>query len=127
MVLLFDGTCGICTRTARWVRRHDRAGRVLVVPNQRRGVLTRYGVSRQEADRAAWAIEQTGRRFEGAAAVNRVLQELGGGWAALAKPYTFRPLAVVEDIAYRWFASNRSRFHQLGVRPECEEAGSNCG
>ena len=43
---------------ARWVRRRDRAGRVLVVANQNSGVLERYGVTREEADRAAWTVRR---------------------------------------------------------------------
>lgn len=111
---------------ARWVRRRDRAGRVLAIANQKRGVLARYGITRQEADRAAWAIEPDGRRFEGAAAVSRVMREMGGGWTGLASMYRLRPAAVVEEAVYRWFARNRSSFRRFGVRPECDEAGSGC-
>ena len=52
---------------ARWVRRRDRAGRVLAVANQKRGALELHGVSRQEADRAAWTIDREGHRLQGAA------------------------------------------------------------
>jgi predicted DCC family thiol-disulfide oxidoreductase YuxK len=110
---------------ARWVRRRDRAGRVLAVANQARGVLARYEVTRKEADRAAWTIDGVGR-LEGAAAVNRVWRELGGGWAALARAYRLRPVATGEEAVYRWFARNRSLFHRFGVRPECDEPGSDC-
>jgi predicted DCC family thiol-disulfide oxidoreductase YuxK len=111
---------------ARWVRRRDRAGRVLAIANQNRGVLARYGITREEADRAAWTIERDGRRSEGAAAVNRVMSEIGGGWAFVARAFGFRPVAGWEEAAYRWFAGNRSRFHRFGVRPECEDAGADC-
>jgi predicted DCC family thiol-disulfide oxidoreductase YuxK len=111
---------------ARWVRRRDRAGRVLAIANQKRGVLTRYGLTREEADRAAWTVEQDGTRSEGAAAANRVMRELGGGWSALARAYRLRPVAVLEEGAYRWLAGNRSRFSRFGVRPECEEADAGC-
>ena len=110
---------------ARWVRRRDRAGRVLAIANQKRGVLARYGVTRDEADRAAWTIDGKGR-LEGAAAVNRVWRDLGGGWAALARAHRLRPVAIVEEALYRWFARNRSSFHRFGVRPECDEPGSGC-
>ena len=109
----------------RWVRRRDRAGRVLAIANQTRGVLVRYGVTREEADRAAWTIDGE-RRLDGAAAVNRVWRELGGGWSVLARAYRLWPLAAVEEAAYRWFARNRSSFHRFGVRPECDEPGSDC-
>jgi predicted DCC family thiol-disulfide oxidoreductase YuxK len=111
---------------ARWVRRRDRAGRVLVIANQAKGVLARYGITREEADRAAWVIGPGGVRSEGAAAVNRVWRELGGGWSALASAYGLRPTAVLEEAAYRWFARNRSRFHRFGVLPECDEPDSDC-
>ncbi|TMD76052.1 MAG: DUF393 domain-containing protein [Chloroflexi bacterium] len=62
----------------------------------------------------------TGKRLQGAASINRVLDELGGGWRVLAVPYRWRPLAAAEEAFYRWFASNRSRFHRFGVTPECE-------
>jgi predicted DCC family thiol-disulfide oxidoreductase YuxK len=110
---------------ARWVRRRDRAGRVLAIANQKRGVLTRYGVTREEAARAAWTIRGE-ERLEGAAAVNRVWRELGGGWGLLARAHQLRPVAIVEEAVYRWFARNRSSFHRFGVRPECEDAGADC-
>lgn len=111
---------------ARWVRRRAGAGRVLAIANQKRGVLEQYGITREEADRAAWAIDREGRRSGGAAATNRVLREMGGGWAWLARAYQLRPVAVMEEAAYRWFAGNRSRFARFGVRPECDELGADC-
>jgi predicted DCC family thiol-disulfide oxidoreductase YuxK len=126
LVLLFDGTCGPCTRAANWIRRRDAAGRILVLPNQAPGALAAHGVTRAEADRSAWTIEQDGRRLEGAAALNRVLVELAGGWRLLALPYRLRLPAAAEEAAYRWVAANRGRFAWLGVTPECERPGVAC-
>ncbi|SRR6266581_1489414 len=111
---------------ARWVRRRDRAGRVLAIPNQKPGVLERYGLTRQEVDRAAWTFDAQGRRLEAAAAINRVLRELGWGWRVFAAAYRPRPIAAVEEAVYRWFARNRSRFHRFGVTPECDEPSAGC-
>ena len=111
---------------ARWVRRRVPAGRVLVVPNQKPGIPERYGLTPQQASRAAWTIDAEGRRLEGAAAINRVLREAGGGWRALAAPYRLPPVAVIENAFYRWFAGHRHRFARLGVTPECDEAGAGC-
>jgi predicted DCC family thiol-disulfide oxidoreductase YuxK len=99
---------------------------VLAVANQKRGVLSRYGLTREEVDRSAWTVERSGRRSHGAAAVNRVLQEVGGPWSLLAAAYRLRPVAALEEATYRGFARNRSRFHRFGVRPECDEPGSDC-
>lgn len=126
LVLLFDGTCGPCTRSANWIRRRDPAGRIEVLPNQAPGALAAYGVTRAEADRSAWAIEPGGRRLKGAAALNRVLLELGGGWRLLARPYRLPLLAAAEEAIYRWVAAHRSRFAWLGVTPECDQPGVAC-
>lgn len=111
---------------ARWVRRRDRAGRVQAIANQKPGVLERYGVTREEAERAAWTVDANGRRLEGAVAINRVLVELGGLWPAIASLYRIRPVAAAEEAFYRWFARRRSRFHRFGVTPECDEPGQEC-
>jgi predicted DCC family thiol-disulfide oxidoreductase YuxK len=110
---------------ARWVRRRVPPGRVLAVPNQAPGALERHGLTRAEADRAAWLIAPDGRRFEGAAAVSRVLEEVPG-WRGLARLYRFRPMGAIEEAFYRAFARNRSRFARFGVTPECDEPGAPC-
>ena len=111
---------------ARWVRRRAEAGRVQAIANQKPGVLERYGITRDEADRAAWTADGEGRRLEGAAAVNRVLAEMPGIWPAIATIYRLRPIAAAEEAFYRWFARRRSRFHRWGVRPECDEPEAGC-
>ncbi|HEX4627704.1 MAG TPA: DCC1-like thiol-disulfide oxidoreductase family protein [Gemmatimonadales bacterium] len=111
---------------ARWVRRRDRAGRVQAIANQQPGALERFGVTRGEGDRAAWTIDPQGRRLEGAAAINRVLGEMGGVWPLVAALYRLPPAAAVEEAFYRWFARNRSRFARFGVTPECDEPGARC-
>lgn len=111
---------------ARWVRRRAPAGRVLAVASQKRGVLEHFGITRAEADREAWTIDRSGRRLGGAAAINRVLTEIGDGWGLVARLFGLRPIAALERAAYRWFAGHRSRFHRLGVRPECDEPGADC-
>ena len=110
---------------ARWVRRRAPAGRVLVIANQKTGVLAQYGLSRAEVDRAAWTIDPTGR-LEGAAAINRVFREMGGPWPVVGSLYRLKPLGVLQEASYRWFARNRSWFSRFGVQPECEQPGADC-
>src|SRR5258708_25106955 len=100
---------------ARWVRRRDRAGRVLAIANQKRGVLARYGVTREEADRAAWTIDGV-RRLEGAAAVNRVWRGEGGGWGGVARADRFPAVAGVGGAGFRWVARHRSALPRIRVR-----------
>ena len=99
---------------------------MLAIANQQPGVLERYGITSQEADRAAWTIDREGRRLEGAAALNRVLEELGGPWSVLAGLYRLPGVDALEETLYRWFAPRRSRFQRFGVTPECDEPGVRC-
>ncbi len=98
---------------------------MVAIPNQRRGALDRYGLTRAEADQNAWAITP-GRRLAGAEAVNAVLRRMGGGWAVLGSVFSLPLINVVERFAYRWFANRRSRLARFGVTPECDEPGSDC-
>jgi predicted DCC family thiol-disulfide oxidoreductase YuxK len=52
--LVFDGTCGFCTRSVRWVEARDRAGRVEAVHAQALGCRERFCLTQAETDRAAW-------------------------------------------------------------------------
>jgi predicted DCC family thiol-disulfide oxidoreductase YuxK len=99
---------------------------VLAVANQKPGVIERYGITRAEADRTAWTIDRDGRRQEGAAAINRVLAELGGPLSQLAALYRVSGIGALEEALYRWFAPRRSKFRRFGVTPECDEPDARC-
>ena len=99
---------------------------MLAVANQKPGALARYGLTREQVDRAAWTVDPQGDKLEGAAAINRTLAELGGGWGALAALYRVKPFAAIEEAAYRWIAPRRSALHRLGVTPECDEPDAGC-
>jgi predicted DCC family thiol-disulfide oxidoreductase YuxK len=66
------------------------------------------GLTREEVGRAAWAVESNGRKFEGAAAINRVLRELGGGWSVLGSLYVVGPVRWLEDRYYGRVARRRA-------------------
>src|SRR5258708_30451634 len=106
---------------ARWVRRRDRAGRVLAIANQKRGVLARYGITREEADRAAWVIGPDGVWSEGAAAVNRVWRDMGGGWSVLARAYRLWLLAAGEGAVFRLVARDPSSVPLFRRPPGCRQ------
>lgn len=108
LVLVYDGECEFCSRLARWVERHDALGRISARPNQEPGLVERLGLTRAEVDRAAWAVEPAGRRFEGAAAINRSLRELGGFWRAVSALYSVPLLGWLENRYYARVARRRA-------------------
>ena len=99
---------------------------MLAIPSQRRGVESAYELTREQLDGEAWAIDNDGRKFAGAAAMNRVLAELGPPWSWVARLYPFPPVRLAEQLGYRWFADHRPLFARWGVTPECDEAGADC-
>ncbi len=78
-----------------------------VRPNQELGLIESLGLTREEVDRASWAVGG-GERFEGAAGINRVLRELGGGWRVLGSLYLVPPVGWLENRYYRRVARRRS-------------------
>jgi predicted DCC family thiol-disulfide oxidoreductase YuxK len=108
VTLVYDGECEFCTRLARWVERRDRRGRVSARASQEARVIESLRLTREEVGRAAWAVEANGRKFEGAAAINRVLRELGGGWPLLGSLYLLAPFKWVEDRYYTRVARKRA-------------------
>ena len=108
MTLIYDGECEFCARVARWVERVDRHGRVSVRANQEAGLLDSLGLTLEQVGRAAWAVEPGGQKFEGAAAINRVLRELGGGWRMLGSLYLVPPVRWSEDRYYARVARRRA-------------------
>lgn len=99
---------------------------MLVIPSQRRGVESAYGLTRDQLDREAWAIDPDGRKHAGAAAINRLLAELGRPWSWAAVLYPFPPVKLAEMLGYRWFADHRPMFARWGETPECEEPQADC-
>jgi predicted DCC family thiol-disulfide oxidoreductase YuxK len=92
ITLVFDGDCGVCTRSVRWIKRFDRKRRITAVPYQMPGVPTSAGLAVEEYERAAWAVTPEGRRYRGAGAVNlAVAVALGTNL-----PYAFYRLPLVK-------------------------------
>jgi predicted DCC family thiol-disulfide oxidoreductase YuxK len=127
LTIIFDGCCGICTRMAHWLQARDAIRRLRPLPSQQADVVRVYGLSQEQVVRELWAIDEAdGHHYSGAAAVNRALQALGGGWAVLAGLYRLPPIRLLEDLGYRWFADHRAWFARWGTRPACEDAGADC-
>ena len=70
--------------------------------------MQRLGLSSEEVARAAWVVEPGGRKLEGAAGINRVLKDLGGGWTLLSSLYQVPPIRWLEDVYYRRVARRRA-------------------
>ncbi len=121
-VLLYDGVCGLCQTTVRWMLQHDRDGRLLFAPQQwavAEEVFARHGLVKEQVNSAVLVSDFGGAQEALAVrseAILGCLTALGGGWAAVAAMGRLVPLAV-RDWAYRWLARNRLRL--FGTRDLC--------
>jgi len=115
-VIVFDGVCLLCSRSVRFVLRHDRAGRFRFATQQGatgQMLLRRHGLD--PADPPSFLLIEDGRGHVDSDALLRVLSGLGGVWrlGALLRVIP-RPL---RDAAYRYVARNRLRW--FGRAEQC--------
>jgi predicted DCC family thiol-disulfide oxidoreductase YuxK len=106
---LFDGDCGICTKSAEVSRWIDRRKRWIVEPYQLfpESELARYGLSYELCARKVRLIAPSGRAYGGAFAVNRFLL---GHFPWMVIPiviYLLPPVLLLEVIGYAVVARNR--------------------
>jgi len=104
-VLLWDGECGLCRRSVRWVLARDRRGLLLAMPYQDALAWLPQPV-RERSPRQAHLRAPDGRYWGGGAAVIRLAGLLG-------HPLLERVLSLpgprhAVGWAYRWVAAHRS-------------------
>jgi predicted DCC family thiol-disulfide oxidoreductase YuxK len=121
-LLIFDGYCGFCTRAVQSIQRLDRRGHLEVRAWQQPETLERAGLTPEAVRTAAWLIVD-GQRYRGAAAINAALGLVTGNPIFMGL-YRFVLIRPLQDLAYAWIASNRSRFR--GVKAFCNQEPDAC-
>jgi predicted DCC family thiol-disulfide oxidoreductase YuxK len=114
-VLLYDGDCGFCTRSARLARRILPAN-CAVAPWQGTD-LAALGTTEVRAQREVLWVSRSGSVSGGARAIGRALMAAGFPWAVLGVPLLLPPLSWVAGGVYRLVAANRMRLP--GGTPAC--------
>lgn len=116
-VLLFDGECGLCNGTVRFMMKRDRSGVLRYAPLQGKtgqALLARHGLERTDFESLVFVrdLDDAGagfsRRSDGAL---EALEQLGGGWPRLARIARCIPPAW-RDGLYKLVA--RSRYRLFG-------------
>ena len=114
--MIYDGHCRVCLASVELLRRWDRAGRFEFLAFQDPAVSARFPTVPAASMRAALQlVGPDGTRWEGAAAVERILAELPAG-SPLAAAFRMPVVGALLDHGYRWFARHRYRF---GCRDHC--------
>ena len=115
-LVLFDGNCGLCHRSVRFLLARDTdGGNFRFAPLQ--GVTARDEVAAMQimdSPDSIVVITPDGRVLLESAAILYLLNRVGGGWGALGRVSAIVPRRV-RDAAYRLVARWRHRFF---ARPE---------
>lgn len=121
-VLVFDGDCGMCTRSARLVERRfrRRPEDFDVAPSQALD-LPALGLTEGECLEALQWVEPSGRRASGHAAVAAMLRRSWVWWRPLGLVLVAPGVSRLAAVAYRWVARNRHVFP--GGTPACQFQG----
>lgn len=115
-VVVFDGSCRLCSGWVRFLLKHDRSGRIRFAAMQGvhgRALLQRHGLDPDDPLSFLWVDGGSG--YRNSDAILRLLSSLGGGWR-LAGGLRLIP-RVLRDAAYRLIARNRYRW--FGRRETC--------
>ncbi len=106
-ILLYDGECGLCARSVRFVLSHERGERALRFAPLG-GVTARgHGITGGEGT-VILLDAGAGRRWVRSAAVVRVLWGMGGAWRAVGALFWLVPLPL-RDLGYALVAAVRRR------------------
>ena len=114
LTVLYDGTCGFCTRQARFAQRLGGGpARVHLLSTSVPGVLEhRLGLTRESTNRQMFVEDATGRLFGGAAAVARIVRQVPV-IGPIGYLYYLPPLKQLADIGYKLVARNRHHLSRL--------------
>jgi predicted DCC family thiol-disulfide oxidoreductase YuxK len=119
-LLLYDGSCGLCAASVRFVLEHERQQSLQFAPLQGEtgeAVRARHPALRA-VDSMIWvegSTEGRERVFLRSAAALRVARYVGGPWAALAVAASLVP-RFIADAVYDAIARHR---HQLVSKDRC--------
>jgi predicted DCC family thiol-disulfide oxidoreductase YuxK len=108
-LLIYDGDCGFCSRTAAWLRRRLPRG-YEVQASQRIEDLYAFKLTRREVHEAAYWIDPDGRQHRAHLAIIRALESSRGLLGFVAKLGRIWPFEPVAERLYFVIARNRHRF-----------------
>ena len=112
-MLVYDGDCGFCTATARWVERRL-SDDYQVVPSQQID-LGALSLTEDDVARSAWWIGSDGTRGDDHRSIAGALRAMGGIWPAVGRLLTLGPISPLARGVYRLVANNRYRIRWPGA------------
>lgn len=118
-ILIHDGDCAFCTRSARWIEARWRPGTARSVASQHLddAALATYGLTRADVTAAAWWIASDGTTSRGDRAIGAALRAAPGWPNRLGRALALPGIRSLAPIGYALVARNRHRLP--GATPAC--------
>lgn len=108
-ILFYDGECGLCHRTVRWVLKRDRAGVIRFAPLQGSTYAT-IAIRDKPMDVSTIVFVDGSEALTRGDAVLAYLRRMGGIWPALATCGAIVPRPL-RDALYRFVARRRRAWY----------------
>ena len=105
-MLIYDGDCGICTRSAAWAA--DRLPTTEVVPSHSVDLVA-LGLTIDDVTTAAYWRHPDGTLARGHRAVAATLASIGGPWWIVGRAIDAPGVSILSRALYRLVADNRYR------------------
>lgn len=115
--LVYDGDCGFCTATARWVQRRL-SDEYRVIPSQRAD-LDALGLTEHDVARSAWWIGHDGTRWDEHLSIAGALSAMSGPWPTVGRFLSAGLISPLARFTYRLVADNRYRIRRPGTPSSC--------
>jgi len=107
VLLIYDGDCGFCTTSARWIQR--RLPDAVDVSPWQGLTLANFALTEAEAKTAVYWVDPSGAAHRGHLGIGQALVAAGRPWAALGHLILRPPVSWLAKPVYRWVAANRHR------------------
>jgi predicted DCC family thiol-disulfide oxidoreductase YuxK len=105
-LLIYDGDCGFCTRTAGWLRRRLPTG-YRIEASQKLPNLEELGLDRKQVHEAAYWIDPDGTTHRGHRAIVRAVSASRGALGSMAGLITAWPFDPIAAGVYSLVARHR--------------------
>ena len=112
-ILITDGNCAFCQRTAKKLAGIVPTGWINVPSTD---LSNSYGLTQEQLEHSVWLIENPEsepKLYSGAKAVGRLLRIRGGLWGALGWLTFIPPMSWIAAGMYRVVANNRKFFSRF--------------
>ena len=111
--LVYDGDCGFCAATARWVQ-NRLSDDYQVVPSQQAD-LGALGLTDEDVARSAWWIGPDDTRWDDHRSIAGALRAMSGPWPAIGRLLALGPISPLARWIYRLVADTRYRIRWPGA------------